>query len=191
MGSPSTLSELNAIQEVVSPNLSPPVWPSHGLSHKWTHSHHGNGVADSLPSGSGNLDVQLGRQRLPLAYLLRTLKLRHRAVEGPFHTGLVAEQTIQPLRVGDTLSEDFHFPPIGFDRSTPLLVLFEAGDLGINLFYYSLLALFRRCISFALSHSFRNFCRVEIVWILITKGRSKMRSITVDTSKNPKVSGLV
>jgi hypothetical protein len=31
---------------------------------------HGNGVADSLPSGSGNLDVQLGRHRLPFPYPL-------------------------------------------------------------------------------------------------------------------------
>ena len=27
-----------------------------------------NGVADSLPSGSGNLDVRLGRQRLPILW---------------------------------------------------------------------------------------------------------------------------
>jgi hypothetical protein len=33
---------------------------------------HGNGVADSLPSGSGNLDVQLGRRRLPVANPLCT-----------------------------------------------------------------------------------------------------------------------
>jgi len=30
-----------------------------------------NGVDDSLPSGSGNVGVQLGRQRLPLAHLLQ------------------------------------------------------------------------------------------------------------------------
>ncbi len=38
-------------------------------------SQHVNGVADSLPSGSGSLDVQQGRQRLPLAHPLRTLEL--------------------------------------------------------------------------------------------------------------------
>src|SRR5450759_1466296 len=44
----------------------------------------GNGVADSLPLGSGNLDVQLGRQRLPLAHPRRTVVLSQRVVEGSF-----------------------------------------------------------------------------------------------------------
>ena len=35
-----------------------------------------NGVADSLPSGSGNLDVQLGRHWLPFAHPLQTLESR-------------------------------------------------------------------------------------------------------------------
>jgi len=43
---------------------------------------HGNGVADSLPLGSGNLDVHLGRQRLPFAHPLRTLVLCHYEVAG-------------------------------------------------------------------------------------------------------------
>jgi hypothetical protein len=42
-------------------------WRSHQLRDKWRQSQHGNGVADSRPAGSGNLDVHLGRQRLPLA----------------------------------------------------------------------------------------------------------------------------
>jgi hypothetical protein len=44
---------------------------THRERHKWTQSQHGNGVDDSLPSGSGNLDVTLGRQRLPFAHPLR------------------------------------------------------------------------------------------------------------------------
>jgi hypothetical protein len=32
-----------------------------------------NGVADSLPLGSGNLDLRLGPQRLPLAHPLQSL----------------------------------------------------------------------------------------------------------------------
>jgi hypothetical protein len=42
---------------------APRTWRRHRLGYKSTQSQHGNGVADSLPSGSGNLDVQLGRQR--------------------------------------------------------------------------------------------------------------------------------
>jgi hypothetical protein len=38
------------------------VW-THRRRYKWIQRQHGNGVADSLPSGSGNLDVQLRRQR--------------------------------------------------------------------------------------------------------------------------------
>jgi hypothetical protein len=41
-------------------------WRSHQLRNKWTQCQHRNGVADSLPLGSGNLDLQQGR-RLPLA----------------------------------------------------------------------------------------------------------------------------
>jgi hypothetical protein len=52
---------------------------------------HGNAVADSLPSGSGDLDVHLGRQRLPLAYLLRTLELDQRAVKGLYEAGFVTQ----------------------------------------------------------------------------------------------------
>jgi len=66
-------------------------WRSHQLRDKWTQCQHGNRVADSLPSGSGDLDVHLGRQRLPLAYLLRTLELDQRAVKGLYEAGFVTQ----------------------------------------------------------------------------------------------------
>jgi hypothetical protein len=53
---------------------APRTWRRQRLGYKSTQSQHGNGVADSLPSGSGNLDVYLGRQWLPLAYPMQTLK---------------------------------------------------------------------------------------------------------------------
>jgi hypothetical protein len=53
-------------------------WRSNQLRDKWTQCQHGNGVADSLPLGSGDLDVQLGR-RLPVARPPRCL----------FHVALV------------------------------------------------------------------------------------------------------
>jgi len=38
--------------------------------HKKVACHLGQGVGDSLPSGSGNLNIHLGRQRLPFAHPL-------------------------------------------------------------------------------------------------------------------------
>ena len=35
----------------------------------------GNGIADSLPSGSGNLNIHLGRQRLRFEHALHSLEL--------------------------------------------------------------------------------------------------------------------
>src|ERR1700722_17743814 len=52
---------------------------SHRHSNTWTRSQHRNGIADSLPSGSGNLDTHLGLQRLPLADALQPLE----PVQGP------------------------------------------------------------------------------------------------------------
>ena len=66
-------------------------WRCHQLWYKWTQSQDGNGVADSLPSGSGNLDVQLGRQQLPIAHSLGTLELSERPVKGSFQVGFVTE----------------------------------------------------------------------------------------------------
>src|ERR1700674_3337311 len=56
-------------------------WRCHQLRYVWTRSPHGNGVADSLPSGSGNLDVQLGRERLPFPLALRKLDSSWRPVK--------------------------------------------------------------------------------------------------------------
>ena len=44
---------------------------THRRKHIRKQSQHVNGVADSLPSGSGNVDVQLERQRLAFAHPLR------------------------------------------------------------------------------------------------------------------------
>jgi hypothetical protein len=52
---------------------------------------HGNGVADSLPSGSGNLDVQLKSRWSPLAYPLHKLELGQREVNGKYETGFVSK----------------------------------------------------------------------------------------------------
>jgi hypothetical protein len=57
-------------------------WRRHGLRDKSTHCQHGNGVADPLPLGSGNLDVHMGRQRLPLANPFCTLNLSGRSGSG-------------------------------------------------------------------------------------------------------------
>jgi hypothetical protein len=54
-------------------------WRIRQLRDKWTQRQHGNGVADSLPSGPGDLDVQLGR-RLPVERPPRCL----------FHVALVS-----------------------------------------------------------------------------------------------------
>jgi hypothetical protein len=67
----------------------------------------GNGIAESLHLGSGNLDVQLGRQRLPLSHPLRTLKLSQRAVEGSFQTGFVSNQPIEIRRLRNLSPQDF------------------------------------------------------------------------------------
>jgi hypothetical protein len=57
-------------------------WRGHQLRDKWIQCQHGNGVADCLPLGSGNLDVRLERQRSPLANPLCTLKLSGRPGSG-------------------------------------------------------------------------------------------------------------
>jgi len=67
----------------------------------------GNGIAESLHLGSGNLDVQLGRKRLSLAHPLRTLKLSQGAVEGSFQTGFVSNQPIELRRLRNLSPQDF------------------------------------------------------------------------------------
>jgi hypothetical protein len=67
----------------------------------------GNGIAESLHLGSGNLDVLLGLQRLSLAHPLRTLKLSQRAVEGSFQTGFVSNQLIEIWRLRNLSPQDF------------------------------------------------------------------------------------
>ena len=68
-------------QRVIDSRLAqPPLMPEH-LTAAWRLSQYGNGVADSLPSGSGNLDVQLGRQRLPFANPPLALELDRRCLE--------------------------------------------------------------------------------------------------------------
>ena len=58
---------------------------------------HGNGVADSLPSGSGNLDVHLGRQRLPLAHPLQPHETVRDPIDLTAQVCLVAHQAIRDL----------------------------------------------------------------------------------------------
>ena len=63
----SNPSEPTMIQKVVSPNLSPPVEPSHSeggatdAGKMWIQSQDGGEAADSLPLGSGNPNFTLGR----------------------------------------------------------------------------------------------------------------------------------
>jgi|SRR5580700_9828563 hypothetical protein len=66
---------------------------THREWHKWTLSQHGNGVADSLPSGSGNLDLQLWRQRLPFAHPLQPLEPVQDPIDLTAQVRLVAYQT--------------------------------------------------------------------------------------------------
>jgi len=80
-------------------------WRSQRLKYEWTQSQPGNGVADSLPSGSGNLDVHPGRQGLPLTHPLHTLDLSQRPAKGSFQTGFVTESTRMRLVLAD-------YPPI-------------------------------------------------------------------------------
>jgi DNA-binding phage protein len=82
-------------------------WQSQRFRHGWTLSQHGNGVADSLPFGSGNLDVQLGRQRLPFAYALCALELSQSAVEGSFQAGFISKQPIELRRLRNFPPQDF------------------------------------------------------------------------------------
>src|SRR5271167_4300561 len=62
---PHSLTSLAKWQGTARRDIS----PSKKVSHQ-----HGNGIDDSPPSGSGNLDVVLGRQWLPLAHPLQPLK---------------------------------------------------------------------------------------------------------------------
>jgi hypothetical protein len=94
---------------------------THRRRNNWTQCWHGNGVADSLPSGSGNLDVQLGRVRLPLAHPLLTIVLNERALEGSFEASRVAKQSIQCRSIRNALPENLHLPSFGFDRIVSLL----------------------------------------------------------------------
>jgi hypothetical protein len=55
----------------------------------WKLSQHWNGVADSLPSGSGNLEVQVGRQRLPFAHPLQPFKSVHDPIDLTVQVGLL------------------------------------------------------------------------------------------------------
>jgi hypothetical protein len=49
-------------------------------------------MADSLPSGSGNLDVQPGRQRLPLVHQLQPLEPVQDPIDLTAQVRLVSEQ---------------------------------------------------------------------------------------------------
>jgi hypothetical protein len=61
-------------QRVIDSRLAqPPLMPEH-LTAEWRLSQYGNGVADSLPSGLGNLDLQLGRRWMPLTQPLQTFE---------------------------------------------------------------------------------------------------------------------
>jgi len=118
------LARVNPLREIGGESLA------RNISNKDVARQNGNGVIDSLPLESGNLDVQLGRQRLTLAHPLCTVVLSKQAIEGSFQSTRVPEQTTQSRRVGYALLEEFHLPSFGFDQFPFLLILFEAANLG-------------------------------------------------------------
>jgi hypothetical protein len=81
---------------------------THRHRQKWTQTQYRNRLADSLPSGSGNLYVHPGRQWLLIAHWLRALELSQRSVKYLFQETPVADR----LQTLTFVARNCHLCPI-------------------------------------------------------------------------------
>jgi hypothetical protein len=92
----------------------------------------GKGIVDSLSQRSGNLDVQLGRQRFPYANPLCAIVLGQHVTQGADQSIRAAKQIVGGGRMGSALPQNFYRHSFGFDRVRTFRLQNELVDIGAD-----------------------------------------------------------